>query len=59
VEYKGEHLEAGFNARYFLDVLQSMDSEGIELRFIDNSSPCVITGEEDHGFLGLIMPMRL
>ncbi|MGD2127032.1 MAG: DNA polymerase III subunit beta, partial [Desulfobacteraceae bacterium] len=44
VEYKGEHLEAGFNARYFLDVLQSMDSEGIELRFIDNSSPCVITG---------------
>jgi DNA polymerase-3 subunit beta len=59
VEYKGERLEAGFNARYFIDVLQNMDSETVEMGFIDNSSPCVMRGEEDGGFLGLIMPMRL
>ena len=59
VEYKGDRIEAGFNARYFIDVLQAMESEFIDLGFIDNSSPCVIKGKEDIGFLGLIMPMRL
>jgi DNA polymerase III subunit beta len=59
VEYKGDRVEAGFNARYFIDVLQAMESEFIDVAFIDNSSPCVIKGKEDIGFLGLIMPMRL
>jgi DNA polymerase-3 subunit beta len=59
VEYKGDRVEAGFNARYFIDVLQAMESEFVDLGFIDNSSPCVIKGKEDIGFLGLIMPMRL
>ncbi len=59
VEYKEERLEMGFNARYFIDVLQAMDSNIVELGFIDNSSPCLITGKDDKGFLGLIMPMRL
>jgi DNA polymerase-3 subunit beta len=59
VEYKHERLEVGFNARYFIDVLQAMDSETVELGLIDNSSPCLIRGENDKGFLGLIMPMRL
>ena len=59
VEYSEERLEAGFNARYFIDALQSMESEYVELGFIDNSSPCLLTGKDDNGFLGLIMPMRL
>ena len=59
VEYKGESLELGFNSRYFIDVLQVMGSDEVELGVIDNSSPCVITGKNDKGFLGLIMPMRL
>lgn len=59
VDYKGERLEAGFNPRYFIDVLQAMASDTIEIGFIDNSSPCLIRGEQDEGFLGLIMPMRI
>ena len=59
VEYKEERLELGVNARYFIDVLQAMDSEVVELGLIDNSSPCLIQGHSDKGFLGLIMPMRL
>jgi DNA polymerase-3 subunit beta len=59
IEYRGERLEAGFNPRYFIDVLQSMESETVILGFIDNSKPCMLTGEADEGFLGLIMPMRL
>lgn len=58
-DFSGEGIEAGFNSRYFIDVLQSMESETVELGFIDNSSPCMIKGKDDVGFIGLIMPMRL
>ncbi len=59
IDYKMERLEAGFNARYFIEALQVMDSDSVELGFVDNSSPCLLTGDDDKGFLGLIMPMRL
>lgn len=59
VDYQGERLEAGFNPRYFIDTLQSMESETVFLGFIDNSKPCILKGDADQGFLGLIMPMRL
>ena len=59
IEYANERIEMGFNAKYFMDILQNIDSDIIELGFIDNSSPCVIEGNDDKGFLGLIMPMRL
>lgn len=58
-DFSGESLEAGFNSRYFIDALQSMESETVDLGFIDNSSPCMIKGKDDPGFMGLIMPMRL
>jgi DNA polymerase-3 subunit beta len=59
VDYNDEALELGFNARYFIDILQAMESEEVILGFVDSSSPCVIKGKEDLGFLGLVMPMRL
>lgn len=59
VEYQGEHIEAGFNPRFFIDTLQSMESESVILGFVDNSKPCILRGDADDGFLGLIMPMRL
>ena len=59
VEYQGEKLELGFNSKYFIDVLQVMESNEVELGLIDNASPCLITGKADQGFLGLIMPMRI
>ena len=59
IEYSGDHLEAGFNPQYFLDILQSMNSETIHLGFIDSTKPCLLTGDDDHGFLGLLMPMKL
>lgn len=59
VEYNGNRIEVGFNARYFIDVLQNMESEQVSLGFIDSSKPCILRGEADKGFLGLIMPMRI
>jgi DNA polymerase III subunit beta len=59
VDYQGEKVELGFNSKYFVDVLQAMVSENVIISFNDNSSPCMIRGEDDKGFLGLIMPMRI
>ncbi|MEJ2586689.1 MAG: DNA polymerase III subunit beta [Deltaproteobacteria bacterium] len=59
IEYNGERIEAGFNPKYFIDILQSMESESVNLFFSDSSKPCVIKGELDTGFIGLIMPMRV
>jgi len=59
VAYRGARLEAGFNPQYFLETLQSMESDIIQMGFIDNSKPCILTGDADEGFLGLLMPMRL
>jgi DNA polymerase III subunit beta len=59
LDYNEERLELGFNSKYFMDVLQAMDSEMIEIGFIDNSSPCLFNGKDDKGFLGLVMPMRI
>lgn len=57
--YEGESMEMTYNPRYFIDVLHAMESETVELHFIDNSKPCLIRGEGDKGFLGFIMPMRV
>jgi len=59
IKYDGEPIEIGFNPKYFIDVLQTMDSDIIFLNIKDQTSPCLITGEQDEGFLGLIMPMRV
>ncbi len=59
IKYTGEKIEAGFNPKYFIDIIQPMESEVIRMEFTDNSKPCVIRGDEDKGFIGLIMPMRV
>ena len=59
VKYGGKPIEMGFNPRYFIDALQPMDSDIVYLDIKDQTSPCLITGDQDDGFLGLIMPMRV
>ncbi len=59
MDYEGEGFQAGFNARYFLDLCAAMRSEEIVLGFMDEQNPCMVTGEGDPGFLSVVMPMRL
>ena len=59
LEYKGSNLAVGFNARFFIDALQVMESENIILEFNESVSPALLSGEKEPGFLALIMPMKL
>lgn len=59
VEYDGEKFSSGFNARYFIDVLQNVDGDEVRLETADPLSPCVLKDTGDAGYLALVMPMRL
>lgn len=59
VQYKGETFQVGFNARYFLDILNVLQDEQIVLELGDELTPCILRSEFDRGFLALVMPMRL
>ena len=59
VQYSGESLSLGFNCRYFIEALQVMEGEIIKAAINSDQSPCLITSEEDEGFLSIIMPMKL
>ena len=59
INYKGEALELGFNCRYFIDTLQVMRSDMVKAYVNSDQSPCLIVGEEDKGFVSIIMPMKI
>jgi DNA polymerase-3 subunit beta len=59
IDYHGEPFEIAFNAKYLMDALFVMDSDRVELTANNPESPCLLRGNEDIGFLGLIMPMNL
>lgn len=59
VDYSGPEISTGFNPRYIIDVLSILESETVQLYFSDVNGGCLIKGEMDEGFLGLVMPMKL
>lgn len=59
VEYSGMPLSLGFNCRYFIESLQVMEGATITASINNQESPCMITSEEDKGFLSVIMPMKI
>jgi len=59
VQYSGEPLSLGFNCRYFIESLLVMEGEIIQAAINSDQSPCLITSEDDEGFLSIIMPMKL
>ncbi|MFA5937300.1 MAG: DNA polymerase III subunit beta [Candidatus Paceibacterota bacterium] len=55
---KGEEISLGFNYKYFLDCLQSINTDSISIRLNQSSKPMVISGNSDNSFTYLIMPMN-
>ncbi len=60
IDYTGGDIEIGFNAGYFMDVLNAMnDQENVVLELTDVLSPSLIKGNEFDGALNIVMPMQL
>jgi DNA polymerase-3 subunit beta len=59
VVYTGELIDIAFNPRYFIDAISTMKSDEVVMKLSDEATPCILEGENDPGFLGVIMPMRI
>ncbi len=59
VNYDGEPMEIGFNARYLLDILQQIKGEGVRFALADSSAPAVVQDTADATALYVLMPMRV
>ncbi len=59
IDYQGPETSIGFNARYMIDILQSMGDEQVVMVFKDNISPAMITPTATDDYQTVVMPMRL
>ncbi len=58
VKYKGDKMTIGFNAKYIMDILQSMDGESVRLELDEPLSPALIFEEGNDNYTCVVMPMR-
>ena len=56
---EGEELEIAFNARYLLDTINSVDTEGVLIELQGSLNPGVIKPTEGDDYLCIVMPMQL
>ena len=61
VTTEGENLEVGFNPKYFLDALRSIDDEEVYIEFGSDISPYIIKPIEklENEYVYMILPIRL
>ena len=55
---EGENVVLGFNYKYFLDCLQSINTDSLSIKLTGTSRPIVISPVGDPSFTYLIMPMN-
>lgn len=56
---EGDDITVAFNARYLIDVLSVIDSEGVHLEMTESLRPAVIRPAEQDNYLCVLMPMAL
>ena len=59
IHLNGEELEIAFNAKYFSDVLKTLDDEEVYLDMLNNVSPCVVKPVFGDSYYYLILPVRI
>ena len=59
VEYPGDPLEIGFNARYLLDISAQIESDNATFLLADASAPTLVRDAADDAALYVLMPMRV
>ncbi len=59
IKYEGDPLTIGFNARYFMDVLDVASSDDVTVEMKTELTPGLVKFEDDEYFMAAIMPMRI
>ncbi len=59
VDYDGEPIEIGFNARYLIEIAGQLDSDTTLFKMSDSGSPTIIQDRDGASALFVLMPMRV
>lgn len=59
VEYRGDPLEIGFNARYLMDICAQIERDNAIFLLADPSAPTLVKDAGDDAALYVLMPMRV
>jgi DNA polymerase III subunit beta len=59
IDFTGDPLEIGFNARYLMDVLEVVSGDAVQVGISDELSPVVIKPVGEEVYVSVIMPMRV
>ena len=59
IQYAGEPVDFGFNARFILDVTQQISSPTLQLLIGEETQAIIVKDAADHSALYVLMPMRV
>jgi DNA polymerase-3 subunit beta len=59
VNFDGESFNVGFNSRYLLELLLSMETENVVVKFLDSQNPTLFMEEGTEAYRCVIMPVRI
>lgn len=59
VDYEGEKLKIGFNSRYLIDALSTIEGESVVLELRGQQNPGVIRSTDGSNHTSVVMPMRI
>ena len=59
IEFNRDPVKVAFNPKYFIEILNAIETDKAIINIVNEEKPCVIEGENDKTYLGVIMPMRI
>lgn len=59
IEYEGEDLLIGLNAKHLLDILNVIEGDSVIINLKDQNHSCLITVPGDDQYKAIVMPLRL
>jgi len=59
VDYDQEDLTVGFNARYFMDIINEITRDFVILELNGELDPGLVRPDNSRDYLGVVMPMRI
>jgi len=59
IDYDDEDLTVGFNARYFIDILNEIHKDMVVLELSGELDPGLVRPADSRDYLGVVMPMRI
>jgi DNA polymerase-3 subunit beta len=59
IDFSGKEIEIGFNVRYLLDFLRSVNENKIVFKYVQELKPAMVQGQGNSDYYYIVMPLKL